>query len=93
MSFLPLYDKYTEFVYNRETGCYEAGEMDCTSALFGTLKYERVVIKFEDGQLIRIEAKMRESFKTTADGFNIMEYVFYFSKYSQTSVVLPVVES
>ncbi len=93
LSFLPLYDKYTEFVYNGETGCYEAGAMDCTSELFGTLKYESVVIKFEDGKLIRIEAKMRESFRTTAKGSDIMEYVFAFSKYSQTTVEIPVVES
>ncbi|MBQ8657900.1 MAG: hypothetical protein IJ506_02095 [Clostridia bacterium] len=90
LSLMPLFDKYSEFSYNEETRCYEAGEMDCESLAFGSLKYQSVKLRFEDGKVVRIEAKMKESFKTSEDGTDITEYTFSFSDYGTTTVDLSV---
>ena len=86
LALMPLTDKYTEFAFNEETQCYEAGEMHCESAAFGTLHYESVVMKFQDGKVISLSAKMLFSFQTSIDGTPIMEYAFDFSDYGTTTV-------
>jgi hypothetical protein len=86
LALMPLTDKYMEFTFNEETQCYEAGEMHCESLAFGTLHYESVVMKFEDGKVISISAKMLFSFKISIGGTDIMEYAFNFSDYGTTTV-------
>ena len=89
LSMMPLEDKYQEFTFNAATQRYEAGAMDCTSAAFGTLKYESVTLQYADGRLLSIHAKMRESFKTALEGTPIMEYQFDFTDYGTTMVTFP----
>ncbi len=84
LSFMPLYDKYMEFTYNPETRCYEAGALDCVSALLGTLHYENVSLQFENGIVVWIKAKMRESFRTNPSGEDIIGYEFFFDDYQTT---------
>ena len=92
LAFMPLTERYVDFTYNTETRCYEAGEMDCQSALLGTLKYESVVLQFEDGKVVSIKAKMREAFSVNLTSEPIIEYEFSFVDYGNTVVDLSIVK-
>lgn len=93
LSLMPLNDKYGEFSYDPLTRCYVAGAMDCESQMFGTLRYESVSVQFEDGKVVWIKAIMKEPFKTTPTGTDIMEYEFSFAGYQSTVVQLPIVNA